>query len=675
MTSSSDPLQHLNTREKACVAKLEASYTKDEIIARLHRDLQIAVEIELATLPVYLYTYYSINRLPTVKSKKVKKGVSEELALFANKAGGIIMSVAVEEMLHMSLSCNILYALGRRPKLYRHSPNFRSIEGGGTNLPFHTRMGPDHKPIAIKLTEFNLESMWAFLEIEYRRESRDPLREDNWVTIGDFYSYIRCLLSTKYITDEDFTGPAAFQLSDDYYAQNCIDTIYPGKTFAKQKVPLEIDSAAKVAHYPNSSDSHAGQVELVKVINKKTALQAIATICDQGEGFATSRHPFDDKTIDDPSKKEQSHYDKFLQLQAQLAGYDPKHEAVAPFPAAPKPSAHPWTEDDLDKVRARYPENPVTEDYPQTLHELSNLCNGIYQYMLLMSEAAYTVSGAAQVELFNVGMHKAMIWILDKLIQGMRGIQYPGEQKSIQYAVAPTFENIDITSNGLPAKRNVLTFADNIAKKAAQETTEQAALSYSYTKQWAMLNSESIVKRLNELPDIASVNLGRETVPVEVKHACMGLNACKGQGRTDHDLPPNDCAGQGACYTANTHSCHTLNECKHQGGCGLYGTTAEQSNPGGNDCKGHGSCATPINAERFATADQVAGKSVWRMARHAFEERMKAEGKAFGNPPEAAYQEVDGKKVMVGPSNQFLTEHGCYSACGSSGMSGGGSCS
>ena len=38
-----------------------------------------------------------------------------EAQLYANKAGGVMMSVAVEEMLHMSLSSNILWAMGVAP--------------------------------------------------------------------------------------------------------------------------------------------------------------------------------------------------------------------------------------------------------------------------------------------------------------------------------------------------------------------------------------------------------------------------------------------------------------------------------------------------------------------------------------------------------------------------------
>jgi len=70
-------------------------------------------------------------------------------------------------------------------------------------------------------------------------------------------------------------------------------------------------------------------------------------------------------------------------------------------------------------------------------------------------------------------------------------------------------------------------------------------------------------------------------------HACMGLNACKGHDR----LGTNACAGSGVCATAAAHSCHTLNNCRGQGGCGLYGTGEEQNHPGENPCSWQGSCA------------------------------------------------------------------------------------
>ncbi len=688
---SFEPVNALSPKELLAVAELEILYANkpDQVLVKLKECLQIAVEIELATLPVYLYTYYSINR---GLSKDPQN--TSDLSLFADKAGGIIMSVAVEEMLHMSLASNVLFALGEQPKVYGRSPDFNSVAGGGTNLPFHTPNGPDGKPIAIPLDGLNYDTLWGFLEIEYPKQASDELKEHNWDTIGDFYSYIRCLISTSFITDEDFTvGSTDKQISNDYYGQNCIDTVYPDSGFDASLVPEASGSAASVAKFPNSGDSHAGYVvpigeeqpesnseELNKVHDKASAIQAIATICDQGEGYtdpATQEQSKDDTP--EGSKTEESHYYKFLKLQSELTPYTPDAEALSKSPTPPAAAAKQWAPNDLSQICYNYPKNPIVAVYPEEFQDLSNLCNGVYQYLLLMTEATYTVSGKTQVELFNVGVHKAMIWILDKLIQGMRGFNTTmktGACTTQNCALAPTFENLDITSNGIRAKANVLSYIGNIARKAETESLAEQGLANSYTQQLKMLTGNNIEALIKELPDIDMLDQGQGMmVPVEVKHACMGLNACAGQGRKlTPTSPANECAGQGMCYTSNNHTCHTLNNCKHQGGCGLYGTTKEQSIPGSNACKGHGSCATPINAERFATAVGLEGKSVWQLARKAFEKRMKEEGKTFGDPPAEAYQTIDKKKEMVGPSYKWISDNGCMTACGSSGMSGAGSC-
>jgi hypothetical protein len=148
--------------------------------------------------------------------------------------------------------------------------------------------------------------------------------------------------------------------------------------------------------------------------------------------------------------------------------------------------------------------------------------------------------------------------------------------------------------------------------------------------------------------------------PAEL-HACMGLNACKGHDR----LGTNACAGSGICATAAAHSCHTLNNCRGQGGCGLYGTGEEQNHPGDNPCAWQGSCAVPINAERFSTNGPNQGQSVWVRARAVFEQRMKAANRQVLPSPSA-----------TGPTLAWLQANysADYTACGASGMSGGGSC-
>ena len=89
------------------------------------------------------------------------------------------------------------------------------------------------------------------------------------------------------------------------------------------------------------------------------------------------------------------------------------------------------------------------------------------------------------------------------------------------------------------------------------------------------------------------------------KHACCGLNTCKGQGAG----ATNECAGQGSCSTVEAHGCAGENACKGQG--------AEYDNA----CKGKGSCAVPLHGDG------------WKAARAKFEKAMTDAGKKFAPAP------------------------------------------
>jgi hypothetical protein len=175
-------------------------------------------------------------------------------------------------------------------------------------------------------------------------------------------------------------------------------------------------------------------------------------------------------------------------------------------------------------------------------------------------------------------------------------------------------------------------------------------------------------------------------------HACMGLNSCAASDRFGYELggKPNACAGQGYCSTAVDHTCHVQNMCRGQGGCGLYGTGEEMMKPGANECKSLGSCATPINAERFSANGPNQGNSVWIRARQVFQEnwpKLRAELKAKQAKGEIpAKQPLPGKLgsppavfANMGPSYLWISddnkERGNMTACGASGLSGAGGCS
>jgi len=177
--------------------------------------------------------------------------------------------------------------------------------------------------------------------------------------------------------------------------------------------------------------------------------------------------------------------------------------------------------------------------------------------------------------------------------------------------------------------------------------------------------------------------------PSNPPHACMGLNSCKGQDRFGFIGPPdginagrpNECAGQGFCSTTADHTCHVKNDCAHQGGCGLYGTAAEQNRPGGNACGALGSCATPINAERFSTDGPNRDKSVWLRARKVFQDTVWNELKhEHPDLPDKlpriggeAYQSLP-DDFKYGPPHAWISAGGTMTACGASGLSGAGSC-
>ncbi|HEY1750500.1 MAG TPA: ferritin-like domain-containing protein [Caulobacteraceae bacterium] len=442
-----DPVTPLTAAEWALVARIDAGWTRERVLERLKADLQTAIRIELATIPIYLYAYYSL-----VRNDESGETISDA-QLYANKAGGLVMSVAVEEMLHMSLSSNILYAMGVAPQLYRQAPGAYP-----TGLPYHNPKGPKGPgggaAVKIPLGKLGFEQLWHFLQIEYPEQWNAPPQDSDWDTIGQFYSYIRCLLSTRFLADADFRHGAPERAIQPYnYSPNNVDTIYPDAGFdpwlpaPPAPKPGWADAAqgcAAAAIYPDDADSHAGRTELVAVRSIRDAAIAIDTICDQGEGV-----PIPDVgpgPDDDPSKREASHYVKFLRLQAQFTDYAGTHEQRPPQPPPPSDVIQPAvTEAALlgAGVLVNVPESPVAASYPPLYVDIANFCSACFQYMLIMTETVYRVPPENQKLFFNEGLHRSMIWVLDKYIRTIRQLPIP----SGPYAgmmMGPTFENVSL---------------------------------------------------------------------------------------------------------------------------------------------------------------------------------------------------------------------------------------
>ncbi|MES2355310.1 MAG: ferritin-like protein [Pseudomonadota bacterium] len=419
---------------------------KEELRSLLYRHLQTAIEIELSTIPIYLYTYYSINRQPQ-NTDNLPNG--KALATFANKAGGLLMSVAVEEMLHMSLSSNILRSLGGEPKLYCKSP-----EPYPSNLPHHKAGRED----SFGLEPFSAAQLKKFELIELPEKADSQPQADNWTTIGQFYRYIAELLEQ---TDDSDYGNEEHQLAarKGYYSPNNVDTVYPKDAYYIQQKEDPFDPVkrgASQAQYPDNRDSGL----LMKIRSKKDALKAINKIMLQGEGYQDSQtHESDDREDD-----EHTHWYKYEELLKEIQAFSDKDLGIITYP---------------------FPSNPTRADYPSQFLPLVDLANATYSYLFLLTETAFRLHGHAQASLFFIGMHKGMIFILDKILGGMR-YQYLNNKQG--QVLAPTFENYAFSSLA-SAKQELIALCEAVPASMGLDS--------------------NILSRIKDLPD---VNVGPDGI-------------------------------------------------------------------------------------------------------------------------------------------------------------------
>jgi hypothetical protein len=150
---------------KASLTK--ASMPPPPALPTLKDSLRAAVRLEFTTIPLYLTALWSIidQAHPVAKS---------------------IRAVAHEEMLHLSLLCNLLSALGERPRLTGNVvPRFPGRFPGGI-----------HEELELRLQGYSLQALATFMEIE-RPDTPIPIQgeppenfrsEDQ--TIGAFYAEV-----------------------------------------------------------------------------------------------------------------------------------------------------------------------------------------------------------------------------------------------------------------------------------------------------------------------------------------------------------------------------------------------------------------------------------------------------------------------------------------------------
>lgn len=136
----------------------------------LHDHLQVAIGLELTTIPAYLCALYSMD------------------ADTNGAAAEVIQSVVLEEMLHMALAANVLNAIGG-------TPSTGPIPRFGLSTPVPTYPSPipliPAVPI-IHLQRFSPAALDLFLAIEHPSEpATDPnAPDDTYGSTGEFYAAI-----------------------------------------------------------------------------------------------------------------------------------------------------------------------------------------------------------------------------------------------------------------------------------------------------------------------------------------------------------------------------------------------------------------------------------------------------------------------------------------------------
>lgn len=158
-----------------------------DTVLSLRQHLQVALELELSTLPPYMCALYSIQDGSNVE------------------AAGLIRSVLMEEMLHLLLVANVLNAVGGSPKLT-----------GKEVVPAYPTALPDSDgSFLVSLQKFSPDAIATFQRIELPAAAGSQPQGNHYHTIGQFYAAIEAMIKSSEVK---FTHHPKRQISpDDFY--------------------------------------------------------------------------------------------------------------------------------------------------------------------------------------------------------------------------------------------------------------------------------------------------------------------------------------------------------------------------------------------------------------------------------------------------------------------------
>jgi hypothetical protein len=219
-------------------------------LASLRAHLQVAMQVEHATIPPYFTAWVSIPA-----------GTNLE-------AAAIIRSVMLEEMLHLTQAANLLNAVGGRPRLT-----------GRTFVPrYPHRLPHSGNTFEVSVERLSPAALRTFLKIEKPERKGARPEPGHFHTLGQFYEAIAQAIDTL------------------------CERLGEARVFSG-----DVTRQVQPAQYYGSGS-------LYVVTDRTSAHQAIAEIVEQGEGTPGHIFDGDRKILGDGEGEEVAHYYRFLEL-------------------------------------------------------------------------------------------------------------------------------------------------------------------------------------------------------------------------------------------------------------------------------------------------------------------------------------------------------------------------
>lgn len=400
--------------------------TREDLINTLH----LAAELEHNLMCQYLFAAYSMKRATS-------EGLSEVQLEKTRGWGALMTLVARQEMEHMGLVLNLLSAIGGTP--YFQRPNFPQRKER------YGRLG-----IKSELTRFDNETIKRFQGFEAPHPEPGP---EFCATRGVAREDIRALLLAPQVFTQrpaqaTVTATRGAQVPPPEIEFTSVQDLYVSlaagfvtvverigeKNLFTGDVKAEIWGGPGTPYGEGSMDdlSQYG-LDLIQVVDLKSAIDAIVEIVEQGEGILAP-----------PDYIEHTHYCIYTNILHDMQDGKPGFDAARPVVRNPLTRMHP-------DITAPREANIITR--PET-REIASLFNLTYETMLLMMLFLYGSSPKTKqqrVDLMNAIFFPLMTMFIRPLseiltqlpaFKDKKGNAGPGFELSKNELVLPPPANI-----------------------------------------------------------------------------------------------------------------------------------------------------------------------------------------------------------------------------------------